>query len=157
MKLAEALSRRSDAQKRLEQLRARATGSARYQEGTPPPEDPAELHTEALAVIDEIEQLVRRINRTNAATKLAPNLTITDALAQRDALSAKRALTATLADAASGQRRELGWGRQLRSELRDVTDLSVPQLRREADQQARAHRELDSTLQEANWATELMD
>ncbi|NLG20057.1 MAG: DIP1984 family protein [Actinomycetales bacterium] len=158
MRLAEALSRRADAQKRLEQLRARAKGSARYQEGTPPPEDPAALHTEALGVIDEIEQLVRRINRTNASTELEPGLTITDAIARRDALSAKHRLTVALADAASGQRGDVGWGaRQLRSELRDMTDLSVPQLHQQADHLARDHRELDSRLQEANWATELVE
>lgn len=36
MKLAAALAVRSDAQRRLEQLTARAAGCARYQEGEPP-------------------------------------------------------------------------------------------------------------------------
>lgn len=158
MKLAEALSLRSDAQRRLEQLKARAVSSARYQEGAPPAEDPAALHAEALLVVDEIEQLVRRVNRTNATTELEPGLTITDAIARRDALAAKHKLTAALADAASGRSGELGWsGRQLRSELRDLTDLPVPQLRRQADQLARDYRELDTRLQAANWATELRD
>lgn len=152
MKLAEALSRRSDAQKRVEQLRARATGSARYQEDSPPTEDAAALLTEALAVVDEIEGLVRRINRTNASTELEPGLTITDAIARRDALTSKHRFVSGLADAASG------WGsRQLRSELRDVTDLVVPELRQRADRLARDYRELDSRIQEANWATELAD
>lgn len=158
MKLAEALSRRSDAQKRLEQLKARANGSARYQEDAPPPEDAAALLTEALAVVDEIEGLVRRINRTNASTELEAGLTITDAIARRDALAAKHRVVSGLADAASGQRGDGGWGaRQLRSELRDVTDLAVPELRQRADHLARDYRELDTRLQEANWATELVD
>ncbi|SDT11986.1 DIP1984 family protein [Microlunatus soli] len=158
MKLAEALAVRSDAQKRLEQLKARAIGCARYQEGEPPTEDPAELHREALAVIDEIERLVRRINRTNAATELEPGLTITDAIARRDALSAKHRLAGGLADAAAGRSSdEYGWGRQLRSELRYVTDLPVSELRRDADRLAQQYRELDIRLQEANWATELLE
>lgn len=158
MKLAEALSMRSDAQKRLEQLRARAEGSARYQEGAEPAEDPAALHAEALVVVDEIERLVRRINNTNAATELEPGLSITDAIARRDALSSKHRLTSALADAASGRGGEFGWSaRQLRSELRDFTDLPVPQLRQQADQFARDYRELDTKLQAANWSTELLE
>lgn len=158
MKLAEALSLRADAQKRLAQLQARAVACARYQEGSTPAEDPAALHTEALAVVDEIEQLVRRINRTNASTELEPGLTITDAIARRDSLAAKRKLTVALADAASGGDGEFGWSaRQLRSELRDLTDLPVPELRQQADRLARDYRELDTRLQEANWATELVD
>lgn len=156
MKLAEALAQRSDAQKRLEQLRERAVRSARYQEGEPPAEDAAELHTEALAVVEEIEGLVRRINRTNAATELEPGLTITDAIARRDALAARRKLAASIADAAIGHG-GYGWGRRTRSELRYVTDLSVPELRREADETAKEYRDLDIRLQAANWTTELVE
>lgn len=157
MKLAEALALRSDAQKRLEQLRSRAMDAARYQEGEPPVEDAGVLHAEAQAVVDEIEDLVRRINRTNAVTELEPGQTITDAIARRDALAAKHKLAANLADAASGRGSGHGWVRQLRSELRYVTDLEVPTLRREADRIARDHRDLDTKLQAANWATELIN
>lgn len=118
---------------------------------------PATLHAEAQAVVDEIEGLVRRINRTNAATELEPGVTITDAIARRDALAAKHKLASALADAAVGSR-DRSWGaRQLRSELRDVTDLAVPELRREADRIARDHRTLDTRLQAANWSTDLAE
>lgn len=155
MKLAEGLSRRGDAQKRLAQLQTRAVACARYQEGEEPAENAAELLAEAHRVGDEIEDLVRRINRTNAATELQPGLTITDAIAVRDTLSKRRGVVVAVADAAAG--RERGWGRQLRSELREVTDLPVAQLRREADELARRYRDLDVRLQEANWATELAE
>lgn len=157
MKLAEALALRSDAQKRLAQLQARAVASARYQEGEDPPERAEELLTEARAVTDEIEGLVRRINRTNASTQLEPGLTVTDAIAQRDALALRRKLVTAVADAAAGHDERRGWGRQLRSELRQLTDLPVGELRREADDIARRYRELDVRVQEANWATELVD
>ncbi len=85
MKLAEALALRADASRRVEQRRARITGSARYQEGEPPAEDAAALLVEAGAVLDELESLIRRINRTNAATQVEGG-TLTDALARRDAL-----------------------------------------------------------------------
>ncbi len=46
MKLAEALSLRANAKRRIEQLRARVVNSARYQEGEEPAEDAAALLTE---------------------------------------------------------------------------------------------------------------
>ncbi len=156
MKLAEGLSRRSDAQKRLAQLQARAVACARYQEGEAPAENATDLLAEAREVAGEIENLIRRINRTNAATELESGLTITDAIAVRDMLAKRRGVVASIADAAAG-RAEQGWGRQLRSELRELTDLPVAELRREADDLARRYRDLDVRLQEANWATELAE
>lgn len=160
MKLAEALSLRSDAQKRLAQLQARAVAVSRYQEGEDPGEDAVTLLIEARQVIEEIEGLVRRINRTNSATELEPGLSISDAIARRDALAMRRRLVTTIADAGSG-RQDQGspaWmARQLRSELRQVTAVPIGDLRREADDVARQYRELDTKLQEVNWSTELLD
>jgi hypothetical protein len=69
VKLAEALSLRADATRRVEQLRARIVANARFQEGEEPTEDAAALLGEAGAVLDELEDLIRRINRTNAAPR----------------------------------------------------------------------------------------
>ncbi len=83
MKLAEGLAQRADASRRVEQLRARAVRSARFQEGEEPAEDAAALLAQADGVLDELESLIRRINRTNAASELrGTGGTITDALAQ---------------------------------------------------------------------------
>lgn len=157
MLLAEGLAQRSDAQKLLEQLTARAQAVARYQEGEPPAEDPMDLLARARGTVDQIENLVRRINKTNASTELSPGRTITDAIARRDALKVRRKLVSDIADAASGRGAGLGFARALRSELRYVTDLSVGQLRSEADRLAAEFRELDMQLQQANWSTELME
>lgn len=156
MKLAEALALRADAQKRLEQVKARAVASARYQEGEPPAEDAAALLARAAEIVDEIEDLVRRINRTNAATELEPGVTLTDAIARRDALASRRKLTVAVADAAVGGSGN-GWARQLRSELRYVTDLPVRDLRDRADRLAREHRELDTRLQAVNWTVDVLE
>ena len=47
--------------------------------------------------------------------------------------------------------------RQMRSELRYVTDLPVAELRRTADQIAERRRLLDTEIQAANWATDLLE
>jgi hypothetical protein len=50
--------------------------------------------------LDELEDLIRRINRTNPATRIGPESTITDALARRDVLRARHSVVAA-ADAAA--------------------------------------------------------
>ena len=157
MKLAEALALRADAARRVEQLRARVVASARFQEGEEPAEDATALLTEAGAVLDQLELLIRRINRTNSAARIGPGeATITDALARRDTLRLRHALIATGADAAAG-RHEGGYGRQMRSELRMLSALPVAELRAQADALALELRELDTHIQRSNWEVDLLE
>ncbi|MFI6078908.1 DIP1984 family protein [Actinoplanes sp. NPDC051343] len=154
MKLAEALALRADASRRAEQLRARVTGSARYQEGETPAEDAAALLAEAGEVLGELESLIRRINRTNAATPVDGG-TLTDALARRDVLRLRHSIVTAAADAAAGEGQR-GY-RQLRSELRMIPALPVADLRRQADDLARQLREVDTLIQRTNWEADLAD
>jgi hypothetical protein len=155
MKLAEALALRADSRRRVEQLRARITGNARYQEGTEPEEDAGALLEEADGLLDELEALIRRINRTNSATDLGADGTMTDALARRDALRIRHSVLVSAADAAAG--RDGNTYRQLRSELRQFSALPVAELRVRADRVARDVRELDARIQQANWNVDLLD
>lgn len=156
MKLAEALALRADATRRVEQLRTRIVANARFQEGEDPAEDAQALLTEAGAVLDGLEDLIRRINRTNAATRIGPDDTITDALARRDVLRTRHSVVTAAADAAAGKS-HAGIGRQLRSELKMLAALPVAQLRAQADDLARQIRETDVRIQQANWEFDLME
>ena len=154
MKVAEALALRADAARRVEQLRARIAASARYQEGEAPAEDAAALLAEAAVTLGELESLIRRINRTNAATLLDGG-TLTDALARRDVLRLRHGLVNSAANAAAGDGH--GGFRQLRSELKMIPALPVAQLRRQADDLARQLREVDTLIQRTNWEADLLD
>jgi hypothetical protein len=154
MKLAEALALRADASRRAEQLRSRITGSARYQEGETPAEDAASLLTEAGEVLDQLESLIRRINRTNAATPVEGG-TLTDALARRDVLRLRHGIVTAAANAAGGEGQR-GY-RQLRSELKMLSALPVAELRGQADDLARQLREVDTLIQRTNWEADLLD
>ncbi|OMC52551.1 hypothetical protein A5745_01115 [Mycobacterium sp. IS-2888] len=156
MKLAEALSLRATAARRMEQLRARIVSNARYQEGEEPAEDAAALLAEVDGVVDEYEDLIRRINRTNAATTIGADGTLTDALARRDALRWRHHILTTAADAAAGNTQQ-SYSRQLRSELKMLSALPVADLRAQADQAARDLRELDVRIQRSNWEVDLLD
>ncbi|WP_409240535.1 DIP1984 family protein [Streptomyces sp. PA5.6] len=156
MKLAEALAERAEATRRVEQLRSRVVSSARHQEGETPPEDAAQLLADAGEVLDDLESLIRRINRTNAATDLGEHGTLTDALARRDVLRLRHSVVTAAADAAAGTG-ERGYGRQLRSELVMLSALPVAELRGQADALARDIREIDVRIQRANWEVDLLD
>jgi hypothetical protein len=156
VKLAEALSLRADAVRRIERLRGRIVSNARFQEGEDPAEDAAVLLAEADEALDDYENLMRRINRTNAASPMGTDGTLTDALARRDALRARHSVITSAADAAAGASQP-GYARQLRSELKMLSALPVAQLRARADDLARELRELDVRIQRSNWEVDLLD
>jgi ABC-type transporter Mla subunit MlaD len=153
MKLAEALANRADLQRRVEQLRGRLQKSALVQEGESPPEDPQDLLEETERIVSELEGYVRRINRTNlAATLPGSETTLTDALARRDALALRYGNLKTLVSTASDRLPRYG-----RAEIRILPAVEVAPLRRRMDELARERRELDTAIQQANWATDLVE
>ena len=157
MKLAEALLLRADRNRSLEQLKQRIQVSARYQEGENPPEEARALVAAASAVLDELEVLIRNINRTNSATEMSDGRTVTDALAERDVLRLRYSMLKGSADAASGGPQHVGFVRATRSELKYLRALDVKDLRQQASDIARRARELDARIQQVNWTTELQE
>jgi hypothetical protein len=157
MKLAEALLLRADRNRSLEQLKQRIQVSARYQEGENPPEEAGDLVAAASAVLDELEVLIRNINRTNSATTMADGRTVTDALAERDVLRLRYSMLKVSADAASGGPQQVGFIRATRSELKYLRALDVKDLRLQGSDIARRVRELDARIQQVNWTTELQE
>ena len=152
MKLAEALVLRADTQKRLEQLKFRLVRSAKVQEGDEPAENPARLLVELEEVARQLVELISRINRTNSNAKLPDGVTLSDALATRDVLLKRRRIYAELANAAA-----IGQERYSRSEVKFKSTVSVSEIQSQVDVLSKEYREIDSRLQEANWAIELVD
>lgn len=150
MKLGEALTRRSDLQTRMVELRNRLAQSARVQEGEKPHEDPGALLEEFDAVADELESLVGQINRANLAVRLPDGRTLTEALARRDSLTLRHQTLRALAEAAAEKH-----DRYSRSEIKIESTVAVAEIRRKVDDLARERRELDVAIQEANWASDL--
>jgi hypothetical protein len=157
MKLAEALLLRADRNRTLEQLKQRIQVSARYQEGENPPEDARDLGSAASSVLDELEGLIRDINRTNSSTVMGDGRTLTDALAERDVLRLRYSMLKISADAASGAQQHAGFMRATRSELKLLSQLDVRSLLQHGSDIARRARELDARIQQVDWTTELQE
>ena len=150
MKLAVALMRRADAQRRIEQIKGRLLRNARVQEGDEPAEDLGELQVEFRQIAGELVELIQRINRTNMAAGLNESMTIADALALRDVLRMRQGAYAELAVAAV-----INQTRHSRSEVRFVSAVNVADIQAQADTMAREARQLDERIQEANWLVDL--
>jgi hypothetical protein len=152
MRLAEALILRADTQKRIEQLKHRLVRNAKVQEGDRPAEEPQELLREMKQAAEQLTRLIQQINRTNAATELEPGLTLSDGLAVRDVLKMKHSIYQSLANEAT-----VTQSRYTKSEIKFSGTVDVAAIQTEADNLAKAHRELDTKIQEANWRVELSE
>lgn len=150
MKLAEALKERADLNIKIEQLRSRLVENALVQEGEKPAQDPEELLTELDGAIARLEELMARINLTNASTK-KDGKTITELIARKDSLKEKISVYHDLISAASQTAR-----RALRSEIRVLSSVNVRALQKQADALSKELRETDAQIQGLNWTTELM-
>ncbi len=152
MKLAEALILRADQKKRIEQLRQRILRNAKVQEGQQAAEAPEGLIKEMENIAGELLTLIQRINRTNSATPMNGGGTLADAIAMRDILLLKHGIYRELAQAAT-----VVQDLRTKSEVRFVSTVNVAATQQTADELASAHRELDTTIQEMNWSTDLME
>jgi hypothetical protein len=152
VRLGEALTRRADLQKRIAQLPSRLQASAVGQEGDTPPEDPDALLRDLDEMTAELEGLIAAINLTNASSRLADGRTITECLARRDALALRQSVLRSAAESVTQTH-----ARYSRSEIRTTRLIDVGAVRRQIDDLARQQRELDITIQEHNWTTDLLD
>lgn len=152
MKLAEALILRADYQKRVEQLKQRLLLNAKVQEGDNPAEDPQDLIAELERVATDLTALIRRINKTNVAVELEPGLTLADGLASRDIMGQRQTFYRQLAQSAT-----VTHDRYSRSEVKFRSTVDIAALQKQADDLARQYRELDTKIQAANWAADVLE
>ena len=151
MKLAEALSMRSDLNTRLYQLQIRLNNNSRIQEGEEPSEDPQALLAELDEVASRLEDLIARINLINSRTVSSDGSTLTQLIARRDVLTRKSEILRSFLDEASYK-----VGRGSASEIRVISTVDVRSLRKKADSLSEEVRITDTRIQELNWTTELI-
>ena len=149
MKLAEALILRVDTQKYIAQLRDRLMVNAKVQAGDTPAEDPEALLRELENATRTLVDIIRSINRTNAATIIEDG-TIADLLAERDARIAQtNILRAFLKEAANKV------DRYSAKEIATVSTVDVAAKQKELDALSKDIRRMDTRIQECNWLTEI--
>lgn len=150
MKLAEALRLRADLQKRIASIGQRLNANAKVQEGDKPAEDPYQLLTELDEMIQKLEKLIARINRTNNLT-MDGDSSLTELIARRDALSYKISILRGFLQNASAKVE-----RYSNTEIRIQSTVKVSKLQKQVDKLSKELRELDTQIQCLNWSTELL-
>ena len=151
MKLAEALSRRSALEEKIDELKTRLGNNVKVQEGDTPFEDPCELIKELDRVLEEFHRIVFRINLTNTRT-VFEGRTLTDMLAERDMLKKK---TRILSDTIS-LLTDRG-NRYSRNEIKYVTTVDPAELRKIYDATSSQLRRLDLRIQAIGWEADLVE
>ena len=151
MKLANALSQRAELQTRIHQLEARLYNNAQVQEGEQPAEDPRELLRELEEDYVRLEALISAINRTNSAARTEDGATLSDLLARRDCLRGKLGILRNFLDSASALVR-----RRTAGEIKVKSSVNVRELQKQVDGLSKELRQLEETIQEKNWTTELL-
>lgn len=150
MKLASALSERTDIQNRISELSVRLNNNAKVQDGDKPAEDPIVLMGELDRLLKRLEELMSRINLTNSRT-VSDGRTITEILAHRDCLKKKIELTRSFLNTASNK-----VSRMTRTEIKIVSTVSVSEIQADLDELSKQLRITDEKIQELNWTTELI-
>ena len=150
MKLAEALIKRADLKAQIAQIVTRMKENAKVQEGDTPAEDVVELGRMYESMMEALETLILRINRTNAASTLGDE-SLADAIARRDCLKAKIAAYRAVRETSLAKERRFS-----RSEIKDVRTVDIAKLQRIIDDCSRQYRELDTKIQGCNWMTALL-
>ncbi len=151
MKLAEALSKRSQLMEKVSQLKVRLNDCIKVQEGDVPAESPDSVIKELDRTLEELGSLIYHINLTNTLTEVEGQ-TITSLLAMRDVRSMK---VKTLGEALKvlTERED----RYNRNEIRFVRTVDVKDFRHIYDRSAAELRELDLRIQALGWTTELIE
>ena len=149
MKLAEALQERAALIKRINGLSERLEDNLFAEADTVPAEAPEALLEELNGCSERLEELVVRINMTNANLKVGLE-TMTALLARRDVMRKKLSVWQNMLSNGRGSRYFH------RSEVRLVRTFDVPEMQKRVDRLAREMRELDATIQQANWNNDLI-
>ncbi len=152
MKLAEALVLRADAQRKVAQLKQRLERVVKVQEGEEPVEQPSFLFEELNRTIEELTSWVKKINKTNSLTSFDTNMSIADALAERDKLMQKRNILNDILEAAT-----IKQDRFSRSEVKFYRSIEVNEVQKQLDDLSKSYRELDFKIQEKNWTVEVIE
>lgn len=151
MKLAEALNRRADLAKRIAQLGARLDTNAKVTEGDSPAEDPMELLEELSQLTGQLEDLIAKINCSNSMIT-HEGKTLTQLLARRDALTLQSSIIRRFLDNAAQTTPRYG-----RAELKIISTVDVPSLRKESDRLSEEIRQINLSIQEVNWTNDLIE
>ncbi len=152
MLLAEALVIRGDIQSKIQDLEMRLEANAVVQEGEKTAESPSALLKELEKSLKSLEELVTKINLSNAKTFDDKGNSLTSLLSKRDVLKQEIMIKRNFLSEAS-----YTGTRARQSEILVKSSVNVADFQKALDKKSAELRKLDLKIQRLNWENELID
>ena len=152
MKLAEALSIRSQLVNKITQLRSQLNDCVKIQEGDDMAETPMEVVEELDSTLGELRRIIYAINMTNTLTKYEDGRNLTSLIAERDTLKQRVSILNSAVETLTQKE-----SRYNRSEIRYVRTVDVPEFRKLYNESAAKLRKLDLQIQGLGFTTDLIE
>ena len=152
MKLAEALSIRSQLTNKVTQLRSRLNDCVKIQEGDEISETPQQVVDELDSTLTELRRIIYAINMTNTLTVDEDGRNITSLIAERDTLKQRVSILSSAVDTLTQKE-----SRYNRSEIRYIRTVDVTEFRKIYNESAANLRKLDLHIQGLGFTTDLIE
>ena len=152
MKLAEALSIRSQLTNKVTQLRSRLNDCVKIQEGDEIAETSQQVVEELDSTLAELRRIIYSINMTNTLTMDEEGRNLTSLIAERDTLKQRVSILSSAVDTLTQKE-----SRYNRSEIRYVRTVDVTEFRKIYNESAAKLRKLDLHIQGLGFTTDLIE
>lgn len=152
MKLAEALSIRSQLTNKVTQLRSRLNDCVKIQEGDEIAETPQQVVEELDSTLAELSRIIYAINMTNTLAVDEDGRNITSLIAERDTLKQRVSILSSAIDTLTQKE-----SRYNRSEIRYIRTVDVTEFRKIYNESAATLRKLDLHIQGLGFSTYLIE
>jgi hypothetical protein len=150
MKLAELLIERAECQNKIAELKMQILSNLKVQEGDTPSLNTSDLLSEFARLNSRLEQLVVAINTANSKTQISSGKTLTEAIAQRDAIKAEIDFYKDIVRTAN-----IKDYRVTRSEIKMTLTVDLSYIVKEIDSLSKMFRLLDNEIQQVNWTVDI--
>ena len=150
MKLGEALIKRDEYIKKLENLKERAKNNVRVQENDEPDENAHYLIKDYIKTNNELYDITKKINTKNHESILDTGISMAEALSMRDKLLRDMQIYKDILQEVYNKDY-----RTSKNEIKMTTLVNVKDIQKEIDKLTKAYSEIDIIIQSANWNIEL--
>lgn len=156
MKLAEALLEKKALHARIQELNTRYTAAALVEEGEQPEEDASELFASLQGAFARWEVLTVAINVSNNQINIG-DITMMQALAHRDSLKSQVAHFQNIKEQIRGRNQSRRMYGENAPKMLLAENVSVQSFTKLVDDLGKELRMLDTSIQAANWANDLVE
>ncbi|ASJ21442.1 hypothetical protein BHAMNSH16_07210 [Brachyspira hampsonii] len=150
MKLGEALLKKDEYIKKIDNLKKRVKNNVIIKEDNENNEDPNDLIKEYIETNNELSDLIIKISNKEHTTKLEIGVSISEAINIRDKLSREMDIYKSILKEVNSKD-----FRTAKNEVKMTVLINIKEIQKEFDKLSKAFNDIDIMIQSANWNTDL--